>query len=73
MITTNLMAVQDSGGKLVMMDGTIWIVNPQENNISASWEPPSVIHIKEGNSTNEHDYLIINMELELSVSAKRRR
>lgn len=67
------MAVQDSGGKLIMMDGTIWIINPSEINISNSWEPPSIIHINEENSANEYDYLIRNLDHELTVSAKRRR
>ena len=27
---TNLMAIQEDGQKLVMMDGTIWIINPDD-------------------------------------------
>ena len=73
MNTTNLMAVQESGEKLIMMDGTIWIINPTDTNNTSSWEPPCNIQIKEENSAKEYDYLIRNLDIELTVSAKRRR
>jgi len=73
MNTTNLMAVQDGGGKLIMMDGTIWLINTSEIHISNSWEPPCIIHISEDSGAKEYDYLIRNMDLDLSVSAKKRR
>ncbi len=73
MNTTNLMAKQDEGGKLIMMDGTIWIVNPSDIHIVSSWNPPCGIQIQEDKGGQEYDYQIINQDENTSVSAKRRR
>jgi len=70
---TNLMAKQDDGGKLIMMDGTIWIVNPSEISVVASWNPPCGIQIQEDNGGQEFDYQIINLDENTSVAAKKRR
>ena len=73
MNATNLMAVQDGGGKLIMMDGTIWIINPADIKNTSSWEPPCRIQIQEESGGQEYDYQIINLDSDISVSAKRRR
>jgi len=73
MNTTNLMAVQDGGAKLIMMDGTIWIINPADINNTSSWEPPCNVQIQEESSAQEYDYQIINQDTGVSVAAKRRR
>lgn len=73
MNTTNLMAKQDAGAKLIMMDGTIWIVDPNEIHVVGSWDPPCGIRIQEDKPGQEYDYNIINLDENTSVSAKRRR
>jgi hypothetical protein len=73
MNTTNLMAKQEDGGKLIMMDGTIWIVEPNEIHIVGSWDPPCGIQIQEDKAGQEYDYQIINLDENTSVSAKKRR
>lgn len=67
------MAVQDGGGKLVMMDGTIWIINPTDIKTTRSWEPPCNIQIQEESGAREYDYQIINLDSNISAFAKRRR
>jgi hypothetical protein len=67
------MAVQDNGGKLIMMDGTIWIVSPPGIDDTGTWEPPCNIQIQEASGTQEYDYKILNLDNGISVSAKRRR
>ena len=73
MNTTNLMAKQDNGGKLIMMDGTIWLVEPNDIHIVGSWIPPCGIQIQEDKIGQEYDYQLINLDDNQSVSAKRRR
>jgi len=73
MNNTNLMAKQDDGGKLIMMDGTIWMVNPEEIHTVSTWDPPCGIQILEDKVGQEYDYKLINLEDNVSVSAKRRR
>ena len=73
MYTTNLMAVQDGGGKLIMMDGTIWIINPTDIKITSSWDPPCNIQIQEESGIQEYDYQVINLDTSVSAAAKRRR
>jgi hypothetical protein len=70
---TNLMAIQDGGGKLIMMDGTIWVINPEDIENTSSWEPPCNIQISEQSSALEYDYKITNLNTNISASAKRRR
>ena len=73
MNNTNLMAKQDDGGKLIMMDGTIWMVSPGEIHTVSSWNPPCGIQILEDKGGQEYDYKLINQEDNTSVFAKRRR
>jgi hypothetical protein len=73
MYKTNLMAKQDDGGKLIMMDGTIWMVDPAEIHTASSWNPPCGIQILEDKGGQEYDYQLINLEENVSVSAKKRR
>ena len=70
---TNLMAVQEGGGKLIMMDGTIWLIQPSDIKNANYWEPPCNIQIQEDQGTQEYDYQIINLDNNISVFAKRRR
>lgn len=70
---TNLMAIQDGGGKLIMMDGTIWLISPVDIKKTSSWEPPCNIQIQEESRAKEYDYQIINLDSNISVFAKRRR
>ena len=73
MYTTNLMAIQDAGGKLIMMDGTIWLISPADIKITSTWEPPCSIQIQEDSRTKEYDYQIINLDTNAAAAAKRRR
>jgi len=70
---TNLMAVQEGGSKLIMMDGTIWIINPSDIKNTRNWEPPCNIQIQEESGAQEYDYQIINLDANNSAFAKRRR
>ena len=73
MYTTLLMAVQEGGAKLVMMDGTIWMINPDDISTTASWTAPQGMEIKESSSSKEYDYTITNMNAGVTVSASKRR
>ena len=73
MYTTNLMAVQEDGQKLVMMDGTIWVINPEDIKETFKWIPPCGIQINEININSEYDYSITNMDNDTSVTAQKRR
>lgn len=70
---TNLMAIQEEGQKLVMMDGTIWIINPDDIKTTSIWAPPCGILIKEININAEYDYAITNTDEETIVTAQKRR
>ena len=67
------MAVQEEGQKLVMMDGTIWIINPQDIRKTSKWIPPCGILINAINVNLEFDYSIINTDEDITVTAQRRR
>jgi hypothetical protein len=68
-----LMAVLEKGGKLVMTDGTIWVVNPGDIEVTSEWIPPAVVTIDEKSSHKEYDYTLTNTESDVSVTALRRR
>lgn len=68
-----LMAVLDKGAKLVMTDGTIWVVNPKNIEESAGWVPPVMVTIDEQSASKEYDYTLTNSDTEASVTALRRR
>lgn len=68
-----LMAVLDKGAKLVMTDGTIWVVNPKNIEEASLWVPPVMVSIDEQSSSKEYDYTLTNSETEASVTALRRR
>ncbi len=73
MYNTHLMAVQENGQKLVMMDGTIWIINPEDIKKTCNWDPPCGIHIKETDINSEYDYSITNIDNEVTAKARKRR
>ncbi len=73
MYNTNLMAVQDEGQKLVMMDGTIWIINPNDITKTIDWIPPCGILIDPSGGSTEYDYTIINTDENVTVTAQKRR
>ncbi|MBS0001073.1 MAG: hypothetical protein KFF73_18965 [Cyclobacteriaceae bacterium] len=68
-----LMAVLDKGGKLVMTDGTIWVVNPKDIEQASEWVPPVVVSIDEKSDHKEYDYTLTNTESEVTLTALRRR
>jgi hypothetical protein len=68
-----LMAVLEKGGKLVMTDGTVWVVNPKDTEEASGWVPPVMVNIDEKSSSKEYDYTLTNTETEASVTALRRR
>ncbi len=73
MQNTNLMAIQEDGQKLVMMDGTIWIINPEDTKSTVKWIPPCGIHINEISIKAEYDYSITNTDEDITVTAQKRR
>lgn len=70
---THLMAVQEDGQKLVMMDGTIWIIHPDDIKKSATWTPPCGIQISVTDISLEYDYAIVNTDEDISIMAQKRR
>ena len=70
---TNLMAIQEDGQKLVMMDGTIWLINPDDIKKTFKWIPPCGILINEVNIKFEYDYSLTNTDEDITVTAQRRR
>ena len=68
-----LMAVLDKGAKLVMTDGTIWVVNPRNVEEASGWIPPVLVTIDEQSASMEYDYTLTNSDTEASVTALRRR
>ncbi len=68
-----LMAVLEKGGKLVMTDGTIWVINPKDIPVAAEWVPPAAVNIDEESKDKEYDYTLTHLEKALSVTAMRRR
>ena len=68
-----LMAVLDKGAKLVMTDGTIWVVNPRNVEEASGWIPPVLVTIDEQSASKEYDYTLTNSDTEASVTALRRR
>ncbi len=70
---TNLMAVQEDGQKLVMMDGTIWMIHPDDMDKAVKWTPPCGIQINAIEVNLEYDYEIMNTDEEVTVTAYKRR
>lgn len=68
-----LMAVLDKGAKLVMTDGTIWVVNPKDIDEASGWVPPVSVSIDEQSTSRDYDYTLTNSETEVSITALRRR
>ena len=73
MYNTLLMAVQEGGAKLVMMDGTIWMIDPEDISTTSNWIPPSGMEIKESTTHKEYDYTITNLSEDKTVNASKRR
>jgi len=73
MYSTNLMAVQEDGQKLVMMDGTIWMIHPDDIKKAVKWTPPCGIQIKEIDINLEFDYAIMNTDENITIAAQKRR
>ncbi|MCK5104841.1 MAG: hypothetical protein KAI99_03560 [Cyclobacteriaceae bacterium] len=73
MQNTYLMAIQEDGQKLVMMDGTIWIINPDDIKNTSNWTPPCGILINEISIKSEYDYSITNLDEDIAVTAQKRR
>ena len=73
MYHTNLMAIQEDGQKLVMMDGTIWIIHPDDIKKSAKWAPPCGIEIDVKNADSDYDYEIKNTDIDIVIKAYKRR
>ncbi|MCK5279491.1 MAG: hypothetical protein KAK04_13145 [Cyclobacteriaceae bacterium] len=73
MQNTYLMAIQEDGQKLVMMDGTIWIINPDDIKNTSKWTPPCGILINEISIKSEYDYSITNTDEDITVTAQNRR
>jgi hypothetical protein len=67
------MAIQEDGQKLVMMDGTIWIIHPDDIIKTVDWTPPCGIQIKEIDIKLEYDFAITNTDEDISVTAQKRR
>ncbi len=67
------MAVQEDGQKLVMMDGTIWIIHPDDIKKAAKWTPPCGIQINVNDINLEYDYSIINDDEDITIAAQKRR
>lgn len=70
---TNLMAILEEGQKLVMMDGTIWIINPDDIRKTISWSPPCGILINAISEKTEYNYTVTNVDEDVTVTAQRRR
>jgi hypothetical protein len=73
MYETNLMAVQEDGQKLVMMDGTIWVIHPDDIDKAVNWVPPCGIQIDVNDVNLEYDYEITNTDEDIIVKAYKRR
>jgi hypothetical protein len=67
------MAVQENGEKLIMMDGTIWVVEPENAEMTKSWIPPCPIEIDNNVNNREFDYILKHPESGISINAKKRR
>ena len=66
-----LMAVQDKGAMLFMTDGTAWKINPEQLDISSTWQPPCLIEIDEKSDSKNYDYTLTHTDTNISVTAIR--
>ena len=73
MHSTHLMAVQEDGQKLVMMDGTIWMIHPDDVKKAVTWTPPCSVHISVTDINLEYDYAIVNTDEDITITAFKRR
>ena len=62
------MAVQENGQKLVMMDGTIWIIHPDDIRKAVKWVPPCGIQINVVDINVEYDYAILNTDEDITIT-----
>ncbi len=68
-----LMAVLDQGAKLVLTDGTVWVINPADTVKSVNWKPPVMVEVSEKSDHKEFDYTLSNAENSEKVTARRRK
>lgn len=67
------MSVQEDGQKLVMMDGTIWMIHPDDIKKAVKWAPPCGIQLNEIDINLEYDYVIMNTDENITIAAQKRR
>ncbi len=55
--------------KLVLMDGSEWMVNPGDTPTVCTWTPTSMIKIQSINTDDQYSYRLTNLSIEVSVYA----
>lgn len=66
-----LMEVKNSGEKIVLLDGSEWLINPGDIPTVCTWIPTSELKITKTKSKDYFYYKITNESIDISVYAAR--
>ena len=64
-----LMDIKNDGEKLVLMDGTEWMINPSDLPTVCTWVPTASIKVQKLNTNDMFSYKLTNLSFDISVYA----
>jgi len=64
-----LMDIVNDGEKLVLMDGSEWMINPGDMPTVCTWIPTVTIKIEETDNNDMFSYKLTNLNIDVTVYA----
>ena len=64
-----LMDIVNDGEKLVLMDGSEWIINPGDMPTVCTWIPTTTIKIEETDNNDMFSFKLTNLNIDVTVYA----
>jgi len=64
-----LMDIVNDGEKLVLMDGSEWMINPGDMPTVCTWIPTATIKIEETDNNDTFSYKLTNLNIDVTVYA----
>ncbi|MBI9055991.1 MAG: hypothetical protein JEY96_19375 [Bacteroidales bacterium] len=64
-----LMEIINDGEKIVLLDGTTWMINPGDLPTVCTWLPTSSIKIHKLNTNDMFSYKLTNLSIDVSAYA----
>lgn len=64
-----LNSILNNGEKISLMDGSVWQIKPDDVPTVCTWLPTADIKILKNNNDHVFSYILINKEIDISISA----